>query len=141
MKLQSLVDMQAYSLDLRQRVMDACQSGQSEREVAARFALSLSSVQRYKRMQRATGSLAPVPWPGRAPKIAQGQQDALRALVASRTDWTLVRLCDAWKEATGTEVARDVMGRTLARLGITHKKSVASRPNGTRRSATPSGSR
>jgi transposase len=133
--------MQAYSLDLRQRVIDACQSGQSEKEVAARFALSLASVQRYKRLHRATGSLAQKPWPGRAPKVKPQQHDALRALVAKKTDWTLVSLCDAWKEATGVQVARDVMGRTLSRLGITHKKRVASRPSATRpsgrRSETP----
>jgi len=133
--------MQAYSLDLRQRVLDACQSGQSEREVAARFALSLSSVQRYKRAHRATGSLAPVPWPGRAPKIKKEHQDQLQTLVASKTDWTLASLCDAWKAHHGTTVAVDVMGRTLARFGITHKKRVASRPSATRpsvrRSATP----
>ena len=129
--------MQAYSLDLRQRVIDACRSGQSERDVAQRFALSLSSVQRYKRALRATGSLAQKPWPGRAPKIKPQQQDALRALVAKKTDWTLVSLCDAWKEATGVEVARDVMGRTLSRFGITQKKRVASRPSATK----PSGRR
>src|SRR6476469_4892200 len=129
--------MQAYSLDLRQRILDACQIGQSEREVAARFAVSLSSVQRYKRTHRATGNLAPQPWPGRAPAIKKEQLDTLRALVASKTDWTLPSLCAAWKEANGTEVARDVMGRTLARFGITHKKRRASRPSATR----PSGRR
>jgi transposase len=133
--------MQAYSLDLRQRVLDACQSGQSEPEVAARFALSLSSVQRYKRTLRTTGSLTPKPWPGRAPKIRREQEDDLRALIASRTDWTLASLCDAWKEATGVEVARDVMGRTLARFKITHKKRVASPPSGTRPSARCSAKR
>jgi transposase len=133
--------MQAYSLDLRQRVVDACQSGQSEREVAARFALSLASVQRYKRLHRATGSLAPKPWPGRTPKIKPEQQDALRALVDKKTDWTLVSLCEAWKAATGTAIARDVMGRTLSRVGITHKKRVASPPSATRRSARRSGRR
>jgi transposase len=92
-------------------------------------------------MHRATGSLAQQPWPGRAPKIKSQQQDALRALVAKKTDWTLASLCLAWQEATGVEVARDVMGRTLARLGITHKKRHASRPSATRpsgrRSETP----
>ena|SRR5689334_14483937 len=133
--------MQAYSLDLRQRVLAACQSGQSEKEVAARFALSLSSVQRYKRALRATGSLAPKPWPGRAPKIAQEHKAQLHALVASKTDWTLASLCDAWKARFGTEVAAGVMGRTLARFGITHKKRRVSRPSATRpserRSAKP----
>jgi transposase len=129
--------MQAYSLDLRQRVLAACQSGQSEKEVAARFALSLSSVQRYKRAHRATGNLAPQPWPGRAPKITKEHKDQLHALVASKTDWTLVSLCAAWKEAAGVEVARDVMGRTLSRFGITYKKRRALLPNATR----PSGKR
>jgi transposase len=114
--------MQAYFLDLRQGVLDACQRGQSERDVAARFALS--NVQRYKRTLRTlrtTSGLTPKPWPGRAPKIRREQEDDLRALVAE-IDWTLASLCHAWKEATGVEVARDAMGRTLARFGVTQKK-------------------
>jgi transposase len=130
--------MQAYSQDLRQRIVDAFRDGATIEQTARRFAVSTASVKRYQRQSRQTGSLAPKPWPGRAPKIKEDQKEDLRALVATRTDWTLQSLCDAWKEQCATEVAIDVMGRTLARFRITYKKRAASRPSGTRRSEPPS---
>ena len=133
--------MRAYSLDLRRRVVDACHSGQTERQVADRFCLSLSSVQRYKRQAREGQTLAPKPWPGRAPVIKPAQQDDLRALVASRTDWTLDTLSQAWHQEYGVAPTVSVLSDTLKRLRLTHKKSAASPPNGTRPSAKPSARR
>lgn len=130
--------MQAYSLDLRQRVVDACRSGQTEQQVAGRFSLSLSSVQRYKRQARESQTLAPKPWPGRAPKIKKEQEDDLRALVAARTDWTLCALSPAWQQEYGVAPSVSVLSDTLQRLKITHKKSAASPPRETRPSAKPS---
>jgi transposase len=130
--------MQAYSVDLRQRVVAACQSGQTERQVAERFCLSLSSVQRYKRQARESPSLSPKPWPGRAPKIKKEQQEDLRALVATRTDWTLDALSQAWHKAHGVPtipLSVSVLSDTLKRFQITYKKRVASLPSATRRSA------
>jgi transposase len=133
--------MQPYSVDLRQRIVAACHSGQTERHVADRFCLSLASVQRYKRQARERASLAPKPWPGRTPKIKKQQQDDLRALVASRTDWTLAALSQAWHEEHGVQTTVSVLSDTLKRLRLTHKKSAASPPSETKRSAPPSARR
>jgi transposase len=127
--------MRAYSVDLRQRVVDALQEDRATIDsVAERFAVSAASVKRYKRQLRQTGSLSPRPLPGRSPKVAPAQHERLKELVASRTDWTLQSLSDVWKEEMGIFVAVDVMARTLARLKITYKKRAASLKSGTRRS-------
>ena len=115
--------MQAYSVDLRQRIVDALgEEGAIIDSVAERFAVSPTSVKRYKRQLQETGSLFPKPWPGRALKIKPDQEERLKELVASRTDWTLQRLCDAWHEETGVSIPFGGMARALARLKITHKK-------------------
>ena len=133
--------MQAYSLDLRQRIVNALRDGATIHETAQRFAVSTASVKRYQRQHRQTGSLAPTPWPGRTPKIKDEQAGDLRALVARRTDWTLAALCRAWEQEHGVHTSVSVLSDTLQRFKITHKKRVASPPSGTKRSEPPSGNR
>jgi len=130
--------MQAYSLDLRQRIVNALADGVTIEQTARRFAVSTASVKRYKARLRETGSLAPKPWTGRAPKIRKEQRDDLRALVASRTDWTLDALSAAWHQEHGVQTTVSVLSDTLKRFKITHKKSAASPPSGTKPSAKPS---
>jgi transposase len=127
--------MQAYSVDLRQRVVDALgEKGTTIDSVAQRFAVSPTSVKRYKRQLQETGNLSPKPWPGRALKIKPDQQERLKELVASRTDWTLQRLCDAWHEETGVSIPFGVMARTFSRLKITYKKRAVLPQSAMRRS-------
>ena len=47
------------SLDLRQRVVDAINSGQSCRAAAARFGIAPSAAMKWHRLWRETGSVAP----------------------------------------------------------------------------------
>ena len=130
--------MRAYSVDLRQRIVSALEQEEATiASVAERFAVSPSSVKRYRRQLQQTGSRSPKPLPARPLKIKADQEGRLKELVASRTDWSLQRLCDAWQEETGVSIPFGVMARTLARLKITYKKRAASPKSGTRRSGKP----
>ena len=61
----------AYSLDLRERVIVACDGGQTAAEVAVRFAVSESFIEKLKRRRREQGTLAPKPPAGGwAPRLA-----------------------------------------------------------------------
>ena len=51
--------MAPYSLDLRQRVVRACESGLTPAAVAARFDVSVAWVYRLVQRRRETGSIAP----------------------------------------------------------------------------------
>jgi transposase len=135
--------MRAYSLDLRQRIVDALAHGATIEQTAQRFAVGKSSVKRYKARLQETGTLAPTPWPGRTPKIKEEQQEDLRTLVASRTDWTLDALSQAWHNEFGIAPTVSVVSDTLRRFQITYihgKKRAASPPSGMKRSAKRSGS-
>src|SRR3712207_9357340 len=51
-------DVRAYSMDLRARVVAAVDAGMTQSQAAARFGVSLRTVERYLARRRATGSLA-----------------------------------------------------------------------------------
>ncbi|MEM6849405.1 MAG: helix-turn-helix domain-containing protein, partial [Pseudomonadota bacterium] len=50
---------QPYSMDLRERAMEALADGSSCRQVAKRFAISVSAVVKWSQRLRQTGSVAP----------------------------------------------------------------------------------
>ena len=80
--------MAAFSPDLRRRVFDARQAGETTAEVAERFAVSPAFVRRLLQRHRETGSLAPKSGPrGPRPKLA-GRGDELRAYNAAHPDHT-----------------------------------------------------
>ena len=56
-----------YSLDLRERVVAAVESGRTVRDVASSFGVSVSSVVKWSQRYRATGSAAALPMGGRRP--------------------------------------------------------------------------
>ncbi|MBY0558508.1 MAG: transposase [Hyphomicrobium sp.] len=63
-----------YSLDLRERVVAAVESGQSCRAVAETFGVSVASVVKWSQRHRATGSAAPNPMGGKRPVLLAGQR-------------------------------------------------------------------
>ena len=112
----------ALSLDLRQRIADALDAAQSQASVAQRFDVSLSSVERLARKKRHGHSLEPGKSPGKKPLIAPQQHEAFAQLAASRTDWTLHTLAQAWQEHGGKALSQATTSRTLRRNGFSFKK-------------------
>lgn len=119
--------MRAYSMDLRQRVVAACDAGDATREqIAARFSVSSRWVRDLLRRRRETGSIAPKPHGGgRAPAFAGEAAQRLRAAVDADNDATLQELA----EAAGVACAPSAVHGALTRLGITRKKSRSGRPS------------
>lgn len=133
--------MKPLSLDLRQRVAQALETGAAQSSIAQRFAVSLASVERIARKQRNQQSLTPKVSTGRRPRVAQEQRQAFEQLAASRTDWTLQTLAQAWQEQGGKALSPATTSRTLRRNGFSFKKSAASPASETRTNAASSGSR
>jgi transposase len=71
-----------YSQDLRERVVAAFRSGLVRAEVAARFRISRSSVQRWGRLDRHTGSVAAQPMGGKRPLARAEHRDWILARIA-----------------------------------------------------------
>src|SRR5690348_598861 len=88
----------AYSLDLRERVVAAVESGQSCRAVAQTFMVSVASVVKWSQRHRATGSAAARPVGGRRDYAAAQERDWLLARIAEKPDLTLRALLLELKE-------------------------------------------
>ncbi len=116
--------MRAYSLDLRERIAAAVQSGLSQKAAADRFAVSTAAVSRYLRQHRdKAGDLSPKPIPGRARAIPVAALPALERYLKERPDTTLQQVRLWLREQHTIEVSRASVHRTLLWRGWTHKKS------------------
>ena len=131
----------ALSLDLRQRIADAIEERQTQTSIAQRFAVSLSSVERIARKRREGHGLEPGVPPGKKPLVEREQHEAFAQLAASRTDWTLQTLAQAWQEQGGKALSQATTSRTLRRNGFSFKKSAALPKSATKPNETPSASR
>jgi transposase len=113
--------------DLRERVLAA---GGRSAEVAQRFRVSVSYVAKARARLRDTGEAGARPQRTRvAPRLA-GHEEALRKEVARRPSAT----CDelrAWAAGRGVSLGRTAVWKTLARLGLTLKKSRSAPPSRT----------
>ncbi len=83
----------AYSLDLRERIVVTVKEGVSQPEVAERFRVSLSSVERYLRRER-QGELRAKPPPGRRATIGATAYGALGEQVTQHNDASLKEHCE-----------------------------------------------
>ena len=128
--------MKAYSLDLRQKVLRACdQQLGSQRAIAALFGVSQSFVEKLLHRRRTTGAVAARPHGGGARPSCDAEALALvQRLVEAQSDVTLEELCAQLSQQRGLRVSRPTRSRMLQRLGWPRKKS-HSRP----RNATASG--
>lgn len=112
--------MEAYSMDLRRRVLAACDAGRGTKTVAELFGVSPSWIRRLKQRRREWGTIKPLPRnSGRKPKLTGSDRERLAALVADQPDATLQEL----RERLGTAVDLSTVCRALRALGLTLKKS------------------
>ena len=115
------------SMDLRSRIFEARQSGESTAEVAERFAVCPAFVRRLMQRHRETGSIAAKSGPrGRKPLLA-GHVDRLRELNATHPDLTPNEI----RQKLGLTVAALTVWKMLRRLGLTYKKSPSEPPSRT----------
>jgi transposase len=114
--------MKAYSIDLRERVVQAVANGMTKSRAARTFSVSLATVKNYVRQVELTGSLAPRPIPGRPREISPAQDAALVAQLRAAQDATLEELRAAWEKIAGVRVSAATMSRAIKRLKWTRKK-------------------
>ena len=130
----SMLDMAAYSIDLRQKILHACERRLgSQRALADLFGVSLSFVEKLLRRHRLTGDIAPKPHAGgQRLRLDAAANTLIRRLVHDNTDVTLEELCARVADELGVRVSLATMCRVLQRLGLPRKKS-----HSTRASAIP----
>jgi transposase len=113
----------AYSLDLRERVVAAVEEGQSCRQVATVFRVSVASVVKWSQRARQTGSAMSRRQGGR-PGCSKldSERSLLLARLTEKPDLTLKTLVGELRER-GVVVALDTLWRFLRAAGISFKKN------------------
>lgn len=133
--------MEAYSLDLRQRIVDAIdQQIDSYQEIAEAFGVHESFIYKLLRQRRETGDLSP--WPhggGATAKLDNAQLNILNQLVAEFPDATLDELRQLLKKKIRVKVSVSTIWRAVEKLSQTRKKSRVSRRKPMQKSAPPFG--
>lgn len=116
--------MQAYSLDLRHRVVQAYEQGEgSITEIASLFGVSTAFVKKMLRQWRATGDLAPLAHGGGKPaSLSARQRQLLKRKVREQNDISLAELQSLLEVEEKVQVHVSTISRALASLGLPLKK-------------------
>jgi transposase len=127
--------MNAYSLDLRLKVLDAVDRGIPRKEVVRTFGVSMPTIERYLRRRREGAGLDPGRSPGRTPSICASveQRRALWAQLEENAEATLERHCELWETERKVRVSVATMSRAVRKLGWTFKKSHWEPPSETKK--------
>jgi transposase len=110
-----------YSQDLRLRVMDAVRSGMTYEEVTRRFRVSNSSILRWVRRLRESGSYAALPMGGKKPFVLAEQREWLLQRLAAKPDLTLRELLSEL-HGRGISVSYFALWHIVRRAGLRFKK-------------------
>ena len=110
------------SLELRERVVDAVESGASRREAADWFEVSRSSAIKWMQRRQATGSIAPKPSGGSISPL-EAHAAFLFTLIARQPDLTLDEIVAAMHKRR-IAGSRSAVWRFLQRHKISVKKSL-----------------
>ena len=123
--------MKTYSMDLRERVVQACDEKVGRRkEIAELFGVSTAWIRRLLQRRRETGGIAPKKRGTHKPPKFHGEGlERLKRLVEQDADATLQELLDR----SGVEGSIMAVHRALERLGCRRKKSRSAPPSKTAR--------
>lgn len=127
--------MAAYSLDLRQRIVEAVERAVgSKRAIARLFGVHESFLYKLLRQQRERGDLAPLPHGGgAASKLTTEHWQQVAQWIEATPDATLAELQDQVQHKLRVRVGLSTVARGVERLGVTRKKRVSGRRKPTRK--------
>jgi transposase len=114
--------MKAYSIDLRQRVLDAVDAGTPRADVVRLFSISLATLKRWLQQRSQVGHLHAKSLRGLPRRIGVDHHAALVAQLRSAPDASLAEHCRKWQQEQETTVSVATMSRALRRAGWTRKK-------------------
>lgn len=133
--------MKPYSLDFRQKVVEAYEvGGISQRQLAQNFRVTLSFVQGLLKRKRESGTIAPKVRIEQTPtKLNAAQLDVLRQLVETQPDATLAEFQERLHQKTGVFIGIATVDRMIRlKLKLTLKKKSLSHQKRNRRGSTGS---
>ncbi len=117
----------AYSADLRERVLLACEQGRLSRaKIARMFRVAESTVYRWLQTRRREGRCQAKPHAGGpAPRLDKAALEKLAAIVAEANDLSLAEYAAKLVERAGVTASGPTVCRALQKLGLPRKKDAA----------------
>lgn len=114
-----------YSVDLRARVIAACDEGTLTREEIARlYQIAESTLYDWLQRWRESKSLAPQPHAGG--RVSELQPTVLEEMFAARNDLTLEEYATGYAERTDRRYSLSTICRALGSLQLRRKKNAPS---------------
>ena len=114
------------SRDLRERLIEAVENGQSRRSAARRFGVAASTAIKWVDRWRREGRIEAKPLGGdRHSHRMEAHAEEVLTLVEETPDITLAELAAHLEDAHGLRVAQSTVWRLLDRHGQTFKKNSA----------------
>jgi transposase len=127
----------AYSNDLRQRVIAACEaSTQPRRTIAVQFQISEGTLYDWLRRWRKRGSFSSAPHGGGT--VSHLDWGVLRELVEAQNDATLAEYADAYEQRTGRRYSIPRICTALKELRLSRKERRYAPRNTSRSRSRPS---
>jgi transposase len=114
--------MQAYSLDLRERIIKGYEQGHSRSTLARTFMVSLSSVKGYIERYEKQGHVRPTVQKRMQGKLTEQLRKLLTEQVESHPDYTLAQHAHVWQKRHKMSISESTLSRALRRMGWTRKK-------------------
>lgn len=112
--------MKTLSLDLRERIVAACDAEEGSREeIGRRFRVSLGMVKKLLAQRRRTGEIGPRHYRcGRKPLIVEAHRQRLQQMLKHKPGLTLEQM----RRALSIECSLPAIHYALVKMGLTYKK-------------------
>jgi transposase len=115
--------MDAYSEDLRKKIVEAVQEHRmNQSEAACAFGVSRSSVKRYVKAVREGRSLSAGKAPGKRPSLDEKARKLLEADVEERPFAKLKHRQEYLRKAAGVSMSESTLSRVIRSMGFGRKK-------------------
>lgn len=116
--------MKAYSKDLRERIVEACEQAESHQSVAKRFKVSRRTVDRYWKSYKERGSFECGKMGGHRRRRFNQQDGTLKGWIKEQGDLTLEQLQQRACQQLNIQMSISGLCRHLKRIGLSYKKNV-----------------
>ncbi|WP_085961803.1 IS630 family transposase [Crocosphaera chwakensis] len=122
--------MKPYSIDFREKIIEVWKKENlSIRNLAKRFGVAKSFIQKLLKQYQQTGDIRPLPQGGSpSPKLNSEQLVILVEIMEKNNDATLEELCELLYKETGVQVKKTTMGRISQRLNYSVSKKTLYAP-------------
>jgi transposase len=123
--------MSAYSLDLREKIVESVKKGVPKSETARCFGVDRATVKRYCKQLDERGTLEPRKAPGKRPKLDEKARRLLVEDLEHRPSATHAQRAEFLFAVSGVSVSEATICRTLRQLSHSRKKEPEGQPKET----------